>query len=518
MQNFQVIPAFRIMRKISYMIVTTGNILLIGSTLLFVSLIIGRTGYKLGIPVLLLFLIVGMIFGSDGVGIQFHNAGEAQFIGTLSLCIILFAGGMDTKINDIRPIIPQGVILATVGVLLTTFITGYFIYWLIGSLYPSMAAPLVGCLLLAAVMSSTDSASVFNILRSKSLNLKQNMRPLLELESGSNDPMAYMLTILLLQIIQSGDMSWGQILLSFFMQFSIGIIMGYVLGRIAVYIINHVCLMNNSLYQVILLTFLFFTFSITDLLNGNGYLAVYLAGLVIGNHRIVYKKNIANFFDGLAWLFQIIMFLSLGLLVNPKDLWGVAHIGLLIGIFLIFIARPLAVFLCLLPFRKMTLPGRIFVSWIGLRGAVPIIFATYPLLADIEGASQIFNIVFFITILSLLIQGTTVSGAARMLGLAHLAQEKPNEFDMELSEDIKSIVAEASVMPDLLTEGDRLQDLHFPQNTLVIMIKRYENYFVPNGHTRLLPGDQLLLLSDNEEELRHTLAQLGIEEYTLRRN
>ena len=518
MQYFQVIPAFRIMRKISYMIVTTGNILLIGSTLLFVSLIIGRTGYKLGIPVLLLFLIVGMIFGSDGVGIQFHNAGEAQFIGTLSLCIILFAGGMDTKINDIRPIIPQGVILATVGVLLTTFITGYFIYWLIGSLYPSMAAPLVGCLLLAAVMSSTDSASVFNILRSKSLNLKQNMRPLLELESGSNDPMAYMLTILLLQIIQSGDMSWGQILLSFFMQFSIGIIMGYVLGRIAVYIINHVCLMNNSLYQVILLTFLFFTFSITDLLNGNGYLAVYLAGLVIGNHRIVYKKNIANFFDGLAWLFQIIMFLSLGLLVNPKDLWGVAHIGLLIGIFLIFIARPLAVFLCLLPFRKMTLPGRIFVSWIGLRGAVPIIFATYPLLADIEGASQIFNIVFFITILSLLIQGTTVSGAARMLGLAHLAQEKPNEFDMELSEDIKSIVAEASVMPDLLTEGDRLQDLHFPQNTLVIMIKRYENYFVPNGHTRLLPGDKLLLLSDNEEELRHTLAQLGIEEYTLRRN
>lgn len=500
------------------MIVTTGNILLIGSTLLFVSLIIGRTGYKLGIPVLLLFLIVGMIFGSEGVGIQFHNANEAQFIGTLSLCIILFAGGMDTKINDIRPIIPQGVILATLGVLLTTFITGYFIYWLVGFLYPSIATPLAGCLLLAAVMSSTDSASVFNILRSKGLNLKQNMRPLLELESGSNDPMAYMLTILLLQVIQSGDMSWGQILLSFFMQFSIGITVGYILGRVAVYIINHVCLTNNSLYQVILLTFLFFTFSVTDLLNGNGYLAVYLAGLVIGNHHIVYKKNISNFFDGLAWLFQIIMFLSLGLLVNLKDLWGVAHIGLMIGIFLIFIARPLAVFLCLLPFRKMTLAGRIFVSWIGLRGAVPIIFATYPLLANIEGASQIFNIVFFITILSLLIQGTTVSGTARLLGLAHTVRQKPNEFDMELSEDIKSIVAEASVTSDLLTEGDRLQDLHLPKNTLVIMIKRYENYFVPNGHTRLLPGDKLLLLSDNEEELRYTLAHLGIEEYTLRRN
>lgn len=500
------------------MIFTTGNILLIGSTLLFVSLIIGRTGYKLGIPVLLLFLIVGMVFGSDGIGIQFHNAGEAQFIGTLSLCIILFSGGMDTKINDIRPVIPQGILLATLGVLLTTLLTGFFIYWIVGSLYPAVVAPLAGCLLLAAVMSSTDSASVFNILRSKGLHLKQNMRPLLELESGSNDPMAYMLTILLLQIIQSGTMSWGHVLLSFFLQFSIGIAAGYLLGRLAVYIINHVCLLNNSLYQVILLTFVFFTFSITDLLNGNGYLAVYITGLVVGNHHIVYKKNIANFFDSIAWLFQIIMFLSLGLLVNPTELLGVAHLGLLIGLFLIFIARPVAVFLCLLPFRKMTFPGRIFVSWIGLRGAVPIIFATYPLLADIPGAPQIFNIVFFITILSLLLQGTTVSLSARLLGLSHPAAKETKDFDMELSEDIKSIVAEALVMPDLLLEGDQLKDIHLPSNTLVIMIKRYDNYFVPNGKTRLLPGDKLLLLSDNEEELRHTLANLGIEEYTIRKN
>lgn len=516
-------PSFFLVRldktaKSAAMTFTTGNILLIGSTLLFVSLIIGRTGYKLGIPVLLLFLIVGMIFGSDGLGIQFQNAGDAQFIGTLSLCIILFSGGMDTKINDIRPILPQGIVLATLGVLLTTLLTGYFIYGLIGYLYPLTATPVAGCLLLAAVMSSTDSASVFNILRSKSLHLKQNMRPLLELESGSNDPMAYMLTILLLQVLQSGEMNWGHILLSFFMQFTIGIVTGYVLGRVAIYIINHVCLLNNSLYQVILLTFVFFTFSITDLLQGNGYLAVYITGLAVGNHRIVYKKNIGNFFESIAWLFQIIMFLSLGLLVNPHELWGVAHIGLLIGTFLIFVGRPVAVFLCLLPFRKMTFKGRLFVSWIGLKGAVPIIFATYPLLADVPGARQIFNIVFFITILSLLLQGTTVSATARLLGLAHPVKEKPHEFDMELSENIKSVIAEAAVMPDLLTEGDRLKDLHFPQNTLVIMVKRYENYFIPSGTTRLLPGDKLLLLSDNEEELRHTLAHLGIEEYTIRKN
>lgn len=497
---------------------TTGNILLIGSTLLLVSLIVGRTGYKLGVPVLLLFLIVGMIFGSDGIGIQFHNASEAQFIGTLALCIILFSGGMDTKINDIRPIIPQGILLATLGVLFTMLFTGYFIYWLVGYFYPNLITPLAGCLLLAAVMSSTDSASVFNILRSKGLHLKQNMRPLLELESGSNDPMAYMLTILLLQILQSGEMSWSYIFLSLFLQFSIGIAAGYLFGRLAIYIINHVCLTNNSLYQIILLIFVFFTFSITDLLKGNGYLAVYITGLIVGNHQIVYKRNISNFFDSIAWLFQIIMFLTLGLLVNPAELWGVAPIGLLIGGFLIFIARPLAVFLCLLPFRKMTWQGRLFTSWIGLRGAVPIIFATYPLLADIPGARQIFNIVFFITILSLLLQGTTVSVSAKLLGLSQPVKNLPDEFNMALAENIKSVIAEVTVMPDLLIDGDHLRKLHLPPNTLVIMIKRYDSYFVPNGSTRLLAGDKLLLLSDNEEDLQHTLADLGIEEYTIRRN
>ncbi len=497
---------------------TTGNILLIGSTLLFVSLLVARTGYKLGIPVLLLFLLVGMLFGSDGIGIQFHNASEAQFIGTLSLCIILFSGGMDTQINDIKPIITPGIVLATLGVFLTTLFTGLFIYWIIPHLYPVDPAPLAGCFLLAAVMSSTDSASVFNILRSKGLNLKQNLRPLLELESGSNDPMAYMLTILLIQILQTGQMSTGQILLSFFQQFSIGIIAGYLLGRLAIYIINHVRLQNNSLYQIILLTFVFFTFSVTDLLNGNGYLAIYITGLIVGNHKIVYKKNIINFFDGLAWLFQIIMFLTLGLLVNPKDMISVVSIGLFVGLFLIFLGRPLSVFLCMLPFRKFTLQSRIFVSWIGLRGAVPIIFATYPLLAGIDGASQIFNIVFFITILSLILQGTTVSWTARLLKRAHPADNSSTEFDVNMNENIQSIAAEFTVTPDLLKGGDHIQDLHFPPNTLIVMIKRYGHYFVPDGHTRLLTQDILLILSDNEEELKKTLSNHGIENYTIRKN
>lgn len=272
------------------MLITTQNILLIGSSLLFISIIIGKTGIRLGIPVLLLFLIIGMGVGQDGLGVQFENPATAQFIGVISLTIILFSGGMDTKLEEIKPVIAPGIILATIGVLLTTLLTGGFIYIVSYWIFPDVKASLVGCLLLAAVMSSTDSASVFNILRSKGLYLKHNIRPLLELESGSNDPMAYMLTILLIQIIQSGEINTWKIILSFIQQFSIGILLGYLLGRTVVFLLNHIHIPNQSLYQIILLAFVFFIFSSTEVLQGNGYLAVYIAGLVVGNYRIVYKK------------------------------------------------------------------------------------------------------------------------------------------------------------------------------------------------------------------------------------
>lgn len=500
------------------MLITTQNILLIGSILLFISIIIGKTGLRLGIPVLLLFLIVGMGFGQDGFGIQFENPATAQFIGVISLSIILFAGGMDTRISEIKPVLGQGIVLATLGVLLTTFITGGFVYLIAQWIFPESHANLTGCLLLAAVMSSTDSASVFNILRSKNLNLKHNLRPLLELESGSNDPMAYMLTILLIQIIQSGEFSMGNVILSFTVQFSIGIAAGYLLGRFAVYTLNHIHIQNQSLYQVILLTLVFFTFSITEVLKGNGYLAVYIAGLVVGNRRIVYKKNISNFFDGTAWLFQIIMFLALGLLVNPKELINISWIGLLIGVFMIIVARPVSVLLCLLPFRRMTFTGRLYVCWVGLRGAVPIIFATYPLLAGVPGAPQIFNIVFFITLLSLLIQGSTVTFMARKLKVSFKNKNMVKEFEMELPEEVKSVFSEIIVTPDMLTEGDYLIDIPLPENTLVVLVKRFDHFFVPNGCSQLFPHDKLLIISDNEEELKKVYETLGIEDYTLSKN
>lgn len=500
------------------MLITTENILLIGSILFFVSILIGKTGSRLGIPVLLLFLVIGMIAGKDGFGIEFESPATAQFIGVVSLSIILFSGGMDTQINEIRPVVKQGVLLATLGVLLTTFFTGGFIYLVAHMAFPDHAVTLVGCLLLAAVMSSTDSASVFNILRSKNLNLKHNLRPLLELESGSNDPMAFMLTILLIQIIQIGEIHTGQIILSFSIQFVVGILAGYLLGLCAVWILNQIKLDNPSLYQIILLTFVFFIFSLTEILEGNGYLAVYIAGLVVGNRRIVYKKYISNFFDGLAWLFQIIMFLALGLLVNPVELIDIAWIGLLIGIFMILIARPASVLICLLPFKWMTFNSRLFVSWIGLRGAVPIIFATYPLLAGVPEAKQIFNIVFFITLLSLLIQGTTVSYTAKLLKLSFRVKKIPKAFEMELPEDVKSIMSEITITRDMLSNGDYLINLPLPENTLVVLVKRFERYFVPNGCSQLLENDQLLIISDNEKDLKHIYETLGVEDYTITKN
>lgn len=285
------------------MFFTAGNILLIGSILLFVSVIVGKTGYKFGVPALLLFLIVGMIFGSDGLGLQFHNADEAQFIGMVALSIILFSGGMDTKYSDIRPILSPGIVLSTAGVLLTALFTGVFIWWISGMHWSNISFPIITSLLLAATMSSTDSASVFAILRSQNINLKHNLRPMLELESGSNDPMAYMLTVVLIQLVQASGMNCGEIALSFAIQFIVGGAIGYVLGRAAVFMLNKLNIDNQALYPILLLAFVFFTFSITDLIHGNGYLAVYIAGMLVGNSKIKYRKEIVTFMDGLTWLF-----------------------------------------------------------------------------------------------------------------------------------------------------------------------------------------------------------------------
>ena len=493
------------------------GILLIASIILFFSIFAGKAGYRFGLPALLLFLGVGMLFGSDGLGIQFSNPDIAQFIGMLALSIILFSGGMDTKFTEVKPIASQGVVLATLGVLLTTFITGGFIYFLSTIAVGHEILNLPESMLLAAVMSSTDSASVFSILRSKGVYLKERLRPTLELESGSNDPMAYMLTLLIIAYIQVGGMNLQEAAFSLLIQLSVGAIAGYLFGKLAVYIINHINIENESLYPILLLTTAFFTFAATTLCKGNGYLAVYIAGLIVGNSKIVHKKSMGTFFDGFAWLWQIVMFLTLGLLVNPHELLPIAPVGLTVGIFMIVIARPLSVFISLLPYKNFSLKGKLYISWVGLRGAVPIIFATYPMIAGIEHAGMIFNIVFFITILSLLIQGTTVTLAAKWLDLVD-EPERKDEFGIELPDEIKSAMSEIDVTPAVLEHGNRLMELKLPDHTLAVMVKREGRYFIPKGNTELKEGDKLLMISDNDEALLQSYEVLGITDYTMKKN
>jgi potassium/hydrogen antiporter len=488
--------------------------ILIASILLFFSLMVGKTGYRFGVPVLLLFLFIGFAAGSDGLGLQFSSPEVAQYIGVIALNIILFSGGMDTRFSEIKPVAVKGIVLATVGVLFTAFFTAVFIYILTNSIIKSVTFTFLESLLLASVMSSTDSASVFAILRSKGLSLKENLRPLLELESGSNDPMAFMLTIVLIQLLQSPEISGWDVALLFVKQLVLGALTGFILGKLSVRLINKINLDNDALYSVLLLTVMFFLFGFASFIGGNGYLAVYSGGLMVGNHRFVHKRSSLKFFDGLTWLFQIIMFLALGLLVNPSELLPIAGVGILIGLFMIIVSRPLSVLISLLPFRKMTFKGRIFTSWVGLRGAVPIIFATYPWISEVPQAKMMFNIVFFITILSLVIQGTTVSAMAHWLGLALPAPPKRQmkEFDVEFSEEIKSAMCEITVTEKMLKEGKRVMDISLPDKTLLVMVKRDRKYFIPRGNTLLEEGDSLLIITDNEEAMRETYKQLGVPE------
>ena len=474
------------------------NILLLGSILVFSAIIISKTGYKLGVPSLLVFLVVGMLFGSDGLGLHFENAKQAQFIGMISLSVILFSGGMDTKIREVKPILLPGLLLSTLGVLVTTALTGLFIYYVSHETGFDINLSLIVSMLLAATMSSTDSASVFNILRTQKINLKQNLRPLLELESGSNDPMAYMLTIVLISLATSASASAGQIAVDFAIQFVVGSITGFAMGKLGVLIINKIKLNNSSLYPILLLSIVFFTFTITDLLKGNGYLAVYIAGAVVVNSKIVCRRETQTFFDGFTWLSQIIMFLALGLLVNPHELLGVAPVAVLIGLFMMIVARPASVFLCLLPFKNLGFKAKTFTSWVGLRGAVPIIFATYPVVADIDGADQIFNIVFFITLLSMIIQGSTISWAAKKLNLNLPLQKEGNDFGIELPDEIDTTLKDIEVTEKMLENGNKIADMNIPKGTLVMIVKRGNRHIIPNGSLILQAGDKLLLISENE--------------------
>jgi potassium/hydrogen antiporter len=467
--------------------------ILIGIALLLVlSVLVSKISERFGVPTLLLFLGLGMLAGSEGPGgIYFDNPGAAQFIGVVSLALILFSGGLFTEWKNIKPVMVQGVILATLGVFLTALTMAVFAMKLLGFTF------LEG-LLLGSIISSTDAAAVFSILRSKGLSLKGELKQLLELESGSNDPMAVFLTIIVIQMLIQPPASPLDLIFIFLSQMTLGAILGYLMGLCIVFLVNRLHLGYEGLYSVLTLSLVLLTYGLADFLGGNGFLAVYLAGIVVGNRDFIHKRSLLHFHDGLAWLMQITMFLTLGLLVFPSRIVPVAGVGLLLAAFLMFVARPLSIFLCLLPTRY-NLREKTYVSWVGLRGAVPIILATYPFMAHLPQAALLFNLVFFVVLTSALFQGTSVPLVAKWLRVDAPEPTKliyPIEYTPMAG--LKSYLQELPIPPGSEAIGKRILDLNLPPGFLIILIARGPEFKVPSGGTKLEPGDTLLVLTEEK--------------------
>ena len=469
------------------------NPFLVTGLLLFLSLVAGALADKIKVPALILFLAIGMLAGVDGPGgLNFSDAEAANGIGTFALAFILFSGGFQTKWSDIKPIVTQGVVLSTLGVFLTAV---------------AMAVPLAmlpqftykDAFLLGAIISSTDAAAVFSILRTQKVGVKGALKPLLEFESGSNDPMAVFLTLTAITWLKTPDVPVNELAVKFVVQMAAGGAMGFLMGRFACYTIKRLRVKNEALYPVWGISVVMATFGITESVYGNGYLAVYVCGIVMGGGDFLYKYSLQRFHEGFAWLMQIIMFLVLGLLVTPHEIidFSVISTGLLVSFCLMFIARPIAVFVCTV-FSKFNIREKLFVSWTGLRGAVPIILATYPLTEGHPQANYMFNLIFFVVLTSVMIQGKTLADAAKLLRLDALVREAKAwtlNFDITPGSGADE-TREVDLLPDAEVVGRKVSELRFPDGVTILLINRGDKYLIPKGGTVLEQNDTLLLFGD----------------------
>ena len=453
------------------------HLLLLFSILIFAAVLVTKVGSRYGVPSLLLFLLLGMVAGEDVLGVRFDDFELAENIGHFAMTIILFTAGLETSFKETRPIVRQGALLSTAGVLLTILFSGVFI-WLVSDAAIPVSMSLTGCFLLAAVMGSTDSASVFSVLRSKKLHLRENLGPMLEMESGSNDPMAYILTIVLTQLMTESPDSLGAgklVMTGFglvFLQIVVGAGVGFGVGYAGRWILGRLRLASSPLYAILILSLGYFANGVAGLLMGNGLLALYVTALMIGNRAdIPHRKEILNFFNGMTWLMQLVMFLMLGLLARPSKMLPMLVPALVIGLFMIFVSRPASVFLCLLPFRGLSTRAKLFTSWVGLKGAGPILFALCPVVAGLEGADDMFNMVFLITLISLLLQGMTLSPVARMLRLSYEEDPQVETFGMEIPEEM-GMLRDHTVTEEDLKKGPTLRDLGLPHGIRVMMVRR----------------------------------------------
>ncbi|OQD59899.1 K+/H+ antiporter [Methanobrevibacter arboriphilus JCM 13429 = DSM 1125] len=390
-------------------------ILLAIGSLLLAGVLLSKLSSYIGVPTLIVFLLLGLFFNGNTLFTpSVDSYTYIQYISIFALIIIMFSGGLDTNTKKMKPIASRGAVLATVGVLITAIATGLLIHYLLG-------IDIVLSLLMGSIISSTDAAAVFSIFRSGKIKLKKNLAETLELESGANDPMAYVLTISFIELLTHPTTSIEGIIFLFLKSLILGAVFGVISGKLSIKLFENVNLDVKGLYPVLLVALAVLTFSISEIVGANGFLAVYIAGIMIGNAKMIKDAKLSNetnttFFEGLAWLMQVIMFLVLGLFIFPNQLLETAGISIVIAIALMFISRPIAVFTSLIPF-KVSLKEKVFLSWTGIKGAVPIVFATYPLVAGIPEAYTIFNVVFFITIISVILQGGTIKFVARKLDL-----------------------------------------------------------------------------------------------------
>lgn len=487
--------------------------LLLLAILVIFALLLTKIGYKFGMPTLLLFLVLGLVAGKDVMGMSFENFAFAHYIGEFAISIILLTGGLQVRYSHIKPVFRQGVLLSTLGVFLTAIFTAVFIFFLLGSRLSLPRHLLVYvCLMIASILSSTDSTAVFSVMKGTKIRLKEHLGPLLELESGSNDPMALTLTIVFVRVVSSvqspgtltADYSYATVLptvlLTVFLQIGLGFAIGLVMGKLSIWLLRKVKLDASPLYAIMILALGIATNTLTSILQGNGLLALYVMSIAIGSDDgIPFKKEIIKFFDGITWLAQLLMFLMLGLLASPSQFSTALGPAVLIGLFMIFIARPVSVFMCLAPFRKMSLRSKFFVSWVGMKGAGPILFATAPVVAGLEGASEIFNIVFIITLLSMVIQGFSLPYVGKLLKVSEPEGPKLDTFGMEFPEEMGAL-HDYTLTAEDLEHGDTVRHMQMAHGTRIIMIKRDNDFVVPHGSLKLYPGDKMVILESDSSE------------------
>jgi len=486
--------------------VVLNNTLLIGSILLLLSVVMSKSLSKFGLPILVLFLFVGMISGSEGIGgIDYENYELTHSLSLVAICLIIFTGGLLTKISDIRPVMKSGVVLSTLGILLTTGMIGVFCHYLFHiNLFESF--------LIGAILSSTDAAAVFTVLRDRNAQVPKRVKSLLELESGSNDPMAYLLVTIFLGLYQA-DIETSQMnsLISFIVNPLFGIIGGYAFFKIFKLINDKVELDFQGLYPALALGFLFLNYSLVTSFHGNGFLAVYIFGLKVGNERIIHKQILTSFFDGISWLFQIGLFILLGLLVFPSRLLEIASSGAMLAVFSIIIARPAIVFICLM-FSRFDYREKLLISWAGLKGATPIVFASLVAMNVGKEANFIFDLVFFTVIISALVQGSTVKLLAKKLNLLIESIIDPDfPIDLEVIEKTKNGIREFMIEDTDFAVEKRVVDLGLPKGTVILFIKRSGGFIIPDGSTSFKAKDKILMVTSEKDELESSMTHFKFD-------